>query len=43
LLLSSIPNADGNSSGSCGDGAVNNNATAANESTAVVLVKERCG
>jgi len=41
LLLSSIPNADGNSS-SCGDGAVNN-ATAANESTAAVLIKKRCG
>jgi hypothetical protein len=42
LLLSSIPNADGNSSSSCGDGAVNN-ATAANESTAAVLIKKRCG
>jgi uncharacterized protein involved in propanediol utilization len=42
LLLSSIPNADGNISSS---GDVVNNAPAANESAAAaaVLVKERCG
>jgi hypothetical protein len=40
LLLSSIPNANGNSSS---NGAAVNNATAANKSTAAVLVKERCG